>query len=179
MALLLLPSSYIWASPYPKQYDDEIRKAAKIYLPGVDWRLLKAQYYQESRLDPSAVSPVGAAGIAQFMPGTWRDVSRSLGYEEQVNPHIAEPAIHAGAYYMAKLRKSWSSPRPEADRYNLALASYNAGLGNLLKAQRACNGAVLYPAIEACLPSITGHHANETKTYVRRIRRYYSEMLFL
>src|SRR3972149_148459 len=111
---LLLIGPLNAASLYPDRYDRDISQAAERYLPGVDWRLLKAQYDQESRLNPEAVSPVGAAGIAQFMPGTWAEVSRQIG-AGQISPHMAEPAIEAGAYYMAQLRKSWSAPRAAAD----------------------------------------------------------------
>ena len=128
--------SVSWSgSLFPDRYDAQIKKASKRYLPGSDWRLLKAQYYQESRLDPKAESPVGAKGVGQFMPGTWKEVSKKLGFG-QVSPHIAKYSIQAGAYYMARLRKNWSSPRPEMHRHSLALASYNAGLGNMLKAQK-------------------------------------------
>jgi len=166
-----------WGSQFPDKYDSQIEDAAGKFLPGVDWRLLKAQYYQESHLKPEAVSPVGAAGVAQFMPGTWADVSKQLGLGN-ANPHMAEPAILAGAYYMSKLRRSWSSPRPESDRHSLALASYNAGFGNLLKAQRMCGGGNLYKDIEPCLVRVTGHNSKETETYVRRIWRYWMEMMF-
>lgn len=164
------------ASSFPDRYDDRIEAAAEQYLPGVDWRLLKAQYFQESRLDPEAVSPVGAAGVAQFMPGTWQQISRELGLG-QVSPHLAGPAIKAGAYYMGKLRKQWSAPRPQADRLSLAMASYNAGLGNLLKAQRVAGGANRYAPIIDALPKVTGHHAQETTTYVDRIWNYWTRML--
>ena len=170
-----MPACYS-ASSFPDDYDRSIRQAAKRYLPGVDWRLLKAQYYQESRLDPAAISPMGAAGVAQFMPGTWGDVSRSLGYEG-VSPHMAGPAIEAGAFYMARLRRSWHSPRPESDRHSLALASYNAGFGHLLKAQQQCGGGALYSEISPCLPDITGHNAKETLIYVQRIWRYWTAMV--
>lgn len=142
-------------------------------MPGVDWRLYKAQLYQESRLDPFAVSPAGAQGIAQFMPGTWAEVSGKLDFGG-AHAFSAKYAIEAGAYYMARLRRNWHAPRPEADRHNLALASYNAGLGNILRAQRHCGGAALYAEIITCLPAITGHHAEETQTYIPRIWRHYS-----
>jgi len=175
---LILISPLSAASIYPDRYDRDIEQAADMYLPGVDWRLLKAQYYQESRLDPAAVSPVGAAGIAQFMPGTWAEVSRQIG-SGQISPHMAEPAIEAGAYYMAQLRKRWSAPRSEADRHSLALASYNAGLGNILKAQKLAGGAPDYAQIIKRLPEVTGRHAKETTTYVMRIWGYWTQMLLL
>ena len=126
-------------------------------------------------MNPDAVSPVGARGLAQFMPGTWADVSRQLKYGA-VSPHIARYSIEAGAYYMARLRRGWSSPRPERDRWDLARASYNAGMGNLLKAQVKAGGAVLYADIIAALPQVTGHHSRETITYVERIHRWFKEL---
>lgn len=154
------------------RYDDAIRDATRLYLPGWDWRWWKAQLYQESRLNPEAISPAGARGIAQFMPGTWRDVAPVLGFGG-IGPHAAEPAITAGAAYMASLRRTWSAERTEADRRELAQASYNAGTGNILRAQRACAGARYWPEISTCLPAVTGQHAAETITYVQRIRRWY------
>ncbi|MDO6466791.1 transglycosylase SLT domain-containing protein [Neptunomonas phycophila] len=164
------------ASSFPDRYDNQIQSAAKKFLPGIDWRLWKAQLYQESRLNPSAVSPVGAAGLAQFMPGTWVEVSRELGYGN-ISPHMTKQSIDAGAYYMAKMRKIWSAPRPEADRHSLAMASYNAGAGNLIKSQKKAQGASSYAEIIAKLPQVTGRYSEETKTYVQRIWSYWTQML--
>lgn len=156
----------------PGQFDRPIERAASDFLPGVPWKLLKAQYYQESRLDPTARSPVGAAGIAQFMPSTWREIMKAMGRPE-MDRSLAEPAIEAGAFYMARLRKGWSSPRPWQDRHKLALASYNAGLGNILGAQHACRDPPLYADIMACLPEVTGAHATETLGYAPTIWRWW------
>lgn len=161
---------------FPDRYDTEIREAADKYMPAVDWRLYKAQLYQESQLDPDAVSPVGARGIAQVMPSTWDRIAPAVG-AGAASPHVAEPAILAGAYYMGWLRSEWSAPRPEADRHSLAMASYNAGLGHLLEAQRRCGGPNLYGQIVACLPAVTGEHATETKQYTRRIWRFWKQMV--
>ncbi len=157
---------------FPDRYDRDIRKAVAAWWPDYPhWFVWKAQLFQESRLDPDAVSPVGARGLAQFMPGTWDQVRRELRLGSAASPHH-DIAIEAGAYYMARLRKGWSSPRPQEDRQQLAQASYNAGMGNLLKAQRACGGPNLYAEIIACLPDITGRHSTETITYVDRIARW-------
>ncbi|NYZ69434.1 transglycosylase SLT domain-containing protein [Endozoicomonas sp. SM1973] len=153
-----------------------IRSASKLYLPEIDWRLFKAQLYQESRLKPNAVSPAGAQGLGQIMPGTWSDISRQL----KLDKHLVfdpESNIQASAFYMAKMRKFWTAPRPAADKHSLALASYNAGAGNILKAQKRCNNARLYQLIIKCLPNVTSHHAKETTTYVKRIWRYWVSML--
>lgn len=174
----LLPSS-TWALPsLPDTYDAAIEKSVKRWWPDLpDARWWKAQLYQESLLDTSAVSPVGARGLAQFMPGTWADVSRRLNIPHGVSPHEARFAIEAGAYYMAVLRREWHLNRPALDRQRLAQASYNAGLGNVLGAQRACDNARHWPQIAPCLSHVTGRHANETLTYVVRIARWHAQLV--
>lgn len=160
------------AGVIPDKYDRQIESAVAKWWPAYPFASAwKAQLYQESRLDPSAVSPVGAAGLAQFMPGTWAQISRELRLPPGLSPHHAW-AIEAGAYYMAKLRSQWSAPRPALDRHQLAQASYNAGLGHLLSAQRKCGGPPGYEAIVACLPQITGKHSAETIGYVKAIAKW-------
>jgi len=110
------------------------------------------------------------------MPATWLEVSRQLDFGF-VDPHAAEYSILAAAFYMAKMRRIWKSKRPENDRHSLALASYNAGAGNIIKAQRLCGGLLLYSQIITCLPDVTGHHSKETITYVKRIWGYYIRMV--
>jgi soluble lytic murein transglycosylase-like protein len=163
------------SAPWPDRYDLQIRLAARHWLPGVDWRLYKAQLIQESQLNPAAVSPVGAKGLAQFMPGTWQQWQQKSG--THLSPHDPAQAIEAGAWYMGNLRLIWRSPRPEVDRHNLAMASYNAGAGNIIKAQRACGNPPGYEAIMACLPQITGRHAAETRGYAPRIRAIYVRLM--
>ncbi|RUW22469.1 lytic transglycosylase [Mesorhizobium sp. M4B.F.Ca.ET.215.01.1.1] len=69
--------------------------------------------WKESRFDPNAVSPVGAEGIAQFMPGTAK--MRGLA-----NPFDIEQAIPASAKYLAEMKVSYGN-------LGLAAAAYNAG----------------------------------------------------
>jgi membrane-bound lytic murein transglycosylase MltF len=172
--VLLVPASSS-ASPFADRYDWRIKTAVNTYWPDYPfWRAWKAQLFQESRLDPRAVSPVGARGLAQFMPGTWADTTRQMGAVDQAVD--GEFAIDAGAYYMARLRKGWASPRPQADRHKLAQASYNAGMGHIIKAQRLCLNPSLYEEIIACLPSVTGKHSTETITYVKNIDKWWKMM---
>jgi len=132
-----------------------------------------AQLYQESLCDPSAVSPVGAAGLAQFMPATWREAQSHFGI--RASPHD-DIAIEAGAWYMMRMMAVWRSPRPQVERWRLALASYNAGAGNIIRAQSECGGARDWDAILPCLPDVTGHHARETTAYVVRIEYHWQAM---
>ena len=69
--------------------------------------------WKESRFDANAVSPAGAEGIAQFMPGT--AALRGLA-----NSFDVEQAIPASAHYLAELKTSYGN-------LGLAAAAYNAG----------------------------------------------------
>lgn len=182
LALAVLVGLLIGCTPaqagtvFPDRYDFRIQSAVKTYWPDYpQWHDWKAQLYQESRLDPAAVSPVGAGGLAQFMPATWADMTRQLRLGA-VSPH-ADIAIDAGAYYMAKLRQVWRRDRTSADRQPLAQASYNAGAGSIIKAQAYCGGARLWVEIAPCLGQVTGtRNAAETTTYVAKIAQWRAMM---
>lgn len=157
-------------------YRDAIESSVRAYWgPFQEPDAWAAQIYQESLCDPSAVSPAGARGIAQFMPGTWAEVAGQLDLPPGSTPH-QDIAIDAGAFYQARMMSIWIWDRPLRERWRLGLASYNAGAGNILRAQRACDNARYWSEIETCLPQITGHHSVETRTYVRRIERWEAEM---
>ena len=64
----------------------------------------------------------------------------------------------------------------DAVAYNLALASYNGGAGNIIKAQKLCGGPPLYAEIMACLHQVTGRHAKETRGYAPAIRLIYKRL---
>lgn len=159
------------AGVFPAVYDDTIREAWALYHPGDDPNWWKAQLWQESNLKPDARSPVGAEGIAQFMPAT------ALQYG-LVDRRLAEPSILAGARMMRDMMRFWKAPRTPASRRRLAQASYNAGAGNLLKAQTRCKGHREYEQIMECLPAVTGvRNARETAGYAPRIQRWREAML--
>ena len=132
---------------------------------GVDWRLAKAQMLAESGGDPRAVSPVGARGLFQLMPGTW-----GAGFEaDWANPEssIAKGLLHLGY--------CWSIFQAEdgLERWKFALGAYNAGQGHIIAAQRILAGKKRatdqWNEVAVVLPEITGEHATETITYVRHI----------
>jgi soluble lytic murein transglycosylase-like protein len=103
---------------------------------GVPAALLAAQIRAESNFDPGAVSPAGAAGIAQFMPAT----AASYGLGDPFDP---EQAIDAQAHLMSDLLRQFGSPA-------LALAAYNAGPG----AVSSCDCVPDYPETQAYVARI-------------------------
>ncbi|PHS13461.1 MAG: hypothetical protein COA78_06910 [Blastopirellula sp.] len=160
------------------EYDHIIRDAAIRWLPaGYDWRLFKAQLWQESKFDPLAVSEAGATGIGQFMRSSWTTWARKAGYSgaKRTNP---EASIYASAAYMGWLVGQWRTRRPPMDRYLLAMASYNAGLGHILSAQRLSGGRSGYAQIIAELDMVTKKkNAKETTEYGRKILGHYSRII--
>lgn len=101
----------------PQQYRQMILDAAQKY--NVQPVLLAAQLKAESDFNPNSVSPAGAQGIAQFMPGT----ARSMGLADPFDPRAS---INAQAKLMGQLIKQFGSIQK-------ALAAYNAGPGAVQK----------------------------------------------
>src|SRR5690554_1006395 len=168
----------LWGSPTAHAnalrdtvYDAQIRKWTSFYTPTVPWYWNKAQLIAESALNTNAVSPVGAMGLGQFMPATWEQMKRELGFPPNTSAFASSYNIQAQAYYMRQLRNQFKKPRPEKDKHSLALASYNAGLGNVLKAQQLGGGSLLYQPMIEHLHLVTGRHHVETTNYVNRIWR--------
>ena len=89
--------------------------------------LLAAQLYQESGFDPTIVSPAGAIGIAQFMPGTWPNWSSPKDGDGKQDPRNPADAIPAAARYDCALSHQLSGI--SGDAAALMLAGYNAGPG--------------------------------------------------
>lgn len=146
-----------------------------MYIPEVDWKLWKAQVHTESAFNPNARSPVGAQGLSQVMPGTFIQISRESGI--QGNPYDPQTNLMAGAYYMAKMRRIFKAPRPNIERHKLACASYNAGAGHIIKAQRIAGNPVEWEPVSLVLVQVTGKHSVETVNYVKRIYRTYQSYL--
>jgi len=69
----------------------------------------------------------------------------------------------------------WSGPRPEVDRMAFMLGSYNAGAGNILKAQKLCKADPnLWASIVSVAKSVGGWKSAETVGYVSRIMQLMS-----
>lgn len=95
------------------QYDSIIERHALRY--GVDPVLVRAVIQVESNFDPNCVSPKGARGLMQLMPGT----AARFGVKKLHDP---EENIRGGVAYLAVLLKMF-------DELPHALAAYNAGEG--------------------------------------------------
>ena len=98
------------------------------------------QINQESGFNPKAVSPAGAVGIAQFLPGT----AAGLG----VNPWDPIQALRGAAQLMASYARNYGGD------YAKALAAYNGGSGTVQYAVNACGAANWMN----CLPYETRHY---------------------
>ena len=136
----------------------------------VDTLLMIAQGYQESQLNQTVKSPVGAIGIMQIMPATGKDLK--VGDISQV-----EPNIHGGVKYMRFMIDQYYKDEPMND-LNKALftfASYNAGpakIQSLRKeaAKRGLDPNKWFNNVEQVVSEKVGR---ETVTYVSNIYKYY------
>jgi soluble lytic murein transglycosylase-like protein len=155
----------------PNTYDALIQMAAYRFLPDWDWRECKAEWWIESRLEPLAKSPAGALGLTQCEPDTFAECAEQLNLSRDASPFDPQSSLIVGTYYLRKMFMAWHAQgRSLIDRKRLARASYNAGLGSLLRAQGLAGGALDYATIVAKLPGITGaHNARETTRYVEAI----------
>jgi len=163
------------AKSYTKKYDRYFRKYSKRYFSaGFDWKWFKAQAIAESQLKKTAESGKSAKGIMQLLPSTF-------SYIKEKNPElksIFDPRwnIAAGIYYDSTLWEFWSSDRPFTDRLNFMFASYNAGKGRILKAQRLAKqrgkNTQKWASIAAVSPFVKAWRQQETLSYLKKIDNY-------
>src|SRR5574338_511883 len=92
-------------------------------LTGIDWRLLAALAYQESKWDPLATSPTGVRGMMMLTA----DTADRLGVDDRLS---ARASIIGGARYFALLRDQLPEDVPDPDRNWMAVAAYNLGMGH-------------------------------------------------
>lgn len=136
----------------------------------VDYLLMAAQGYQESQLDQSVRSPVGAIGVMQVMPATGKDMG--VGDITRL-----EPNIHAGVKYFRFMVDQFyrDEPMDPLNKALMTLASYNAGPGRIRQlrretARRGLNPNVWFGNVERVVSERIGR---ETVTYVSNIFKYY------
>lgn len=147
---------------------DLFRKYSSQY--NVDYLLMAAQGYQESRLDQNAKSHVGAIGIMQLMPATGE--AQAVGDIRQLDPNI-----HAGVKYMRDLQERYFRNEP-MDRLNKGLftfAAYNAGPGKIRQMRKEAQERGLDPNVWfGNVEQVTADRVGaEPVTYVSNIYKYY------
>lgn len=120
----------------------------------------------ESGLKPTAESPVGAAGLWQFMPYTARQYG--LKVNEMVDERKdAYKSTEAAAKMMAELYAQFND-------WALVLAAYNCGAGRVKKAIRAAGGAYDFWAIRSFLPVQTQKYV-PTFVAAAYVANYYNQ----
>lgn len=118
---------------------------------GLDARLVMAVIAVESNFNQNAVSPVGAMGLGQLMPGTASDLGVTNAYDPQAN-------LEGSTRLLSRhIRNMTADGRPTDEAIKLALACYNAGAGAVKK----------YKGIPPY---------RETQNYVKKITRLYRQM---
>lgn len=118
-----------------------IKSASKKF--GVSESILNSLLKAESNFNPNAVSPKGAKGIAQFIPST------AAQYGVDVNN--PQSSIYGAAHYLSDLLKMFGGD------YQKALAGYNSGQGNVMK------------AIQSYGSDWLSHTEMETQKYVSKV----------
>lgn len=174
VALGVALSASAQAQPVPRTalaYRSELTRSARSVW-GLDAPVatFAAQVHQESGWRPEAVSHVGAAGLAQFMPATSRWIAGldpSLRTNQPFSPSWALRALVTYDHYLYVRTPSHYAPR---DRMWVALRGYNGGLGHWqAEARNAANNS--REAVDAACGSARRHrsHCAENLGYPQRI----------
>ena len=130
----------------------------------LDWRLLAAMGYQESKWDPGATSYTGVRGLMQLTADT-ADFVRAGDRLD------ARASIFGGAKYLSRLVATIPERIAEPDRTWLAVAAYNVGYGHLedarILAQQAGRNADQWQNVREFLPLLS-----QERWYTRTRRGY-------
>jgi len=137
-------------SRLPVRADHYAEDVCRIIAREANRRSLPADFFarliwRESLFEPDAVSPKGAQGIAQFMPGTARE--RGLA-----DPFVPHEALRASAHLLSDLRDRFGN-------VGLAAAAYNAGPGAVTN-WRAGNSELPFETQDYVV-FVTGHPASD------------------
>jgi membrane-bound lytic murein transglycosylase MltF len=137
-----------------------------------DWLMLAALSYQESGLDQSKKSNVGAIGIMQVMPATAKDPNVAVPDIQQL-----ENNIHAGSKYLRFITDRYFMDQgiDTLNRHLFAFAAYNAGPARVKKLREEAKANGLDPNlwfnnVEVIAANRIGR---ETVQYVGNIYKYY------
>lgn len=143
----------------PKNLSDEqkkVKELCKIWFLklGFPVNIGLAQICAESRFNIGAVSPVGAGGVAQFMPATFYEVKNELALKGVIieSQYNVRDACIAYVYYMTVSIPRQLKNKKVVITWENLFRSYNAGSGNVIKSRMFA----------------------ETNDYVKRINLYRS-----
>jgi soluble lytic murein transglycosylase-like protein len=161
------------------KYDDTFRRYSKRWFGAAfDWRWFKAQGMAESNLDSAATSYVGARGVMQLMPATYRMIqSKRPEFGAIDDP---EWNIAAGIMHDRYLWRLWEKKVGAEERFNFMFASYNAGEGTIGRAADSARvvagGAPAWLHVEQVAPKVPRWRYRETLGYVRKIDANYAKL---
>ena len=140
----------IGESPTPKSDNKTLNERIKLYLPYIEEasskydipvHFIRAVMRVESRFNYKAVSPVGAQGLMQLMPGTAREMGVNDAFDPRQN-------IMGGTRLLR-----WLANRHDGDLIQV-LSAYNAGAG----AVKRKGGAIPYEGTEAYVRAVLKHY---------------------
>lgn len=136
----------------------------------LDYLLLMAQGYQESRLDQNAKSAAGAVGVMQVMPATGKELK--TGDIAQLDPNI-----HAGVKYIRFLQDRYFErlPMDAVNKTLFTFAAYNAGPARVARLRDLAEKKGLNPNVWLKNTELIAAQeiGAETVTYVANIYKYY------
>ena len=159
VCIIAMNSKYILKIFYKTDYKEYVEKYSEEYQidPLLVYSIIKA----ESNFKEEATSYRGAIGLMQLMDKTAREIAENnvMEYETGVTLYNPEKNIKLGIIYLANLQKQYSN-------ISIALAAYNAGIGNV-------NKWIEEGIIKSDGSDIENIPFKETNTYVRRILKDY------
>lgn len=159
------------ADGIPNEFDPFFVISARRHMPhefkgGSGACILKTICWNESRHNPDAVSWAGAEGLCQVMPATAKWINQRGWWRG--NLRNAKDNSEAAAIVWTRKWQYWSTPRATECHVEVTNASYNAGEGNVQKAQNLSGGALCWESIRSHMHEVTGEHAKEVIDYVSR-----------
>ncbi|HZJ57097.1 MAG TPA: lytic transglycosylase domain-containing protein [Clostridia bacterium] len=112
---------------YPLKYEEEILEFSRQY--DLDPHLVMGIIWVESKFVPEATSNKDAKGLMQIIPNTGKWIADQIGMDEYDEESLYDPEtnIRFGCWYFAYLLGLFDGD------VELALASYNGGMGNVKK----------------------------------------------
>ena len=146
------------------------KKYAKTY--DMDWLLVAAVGYQESRIDQSVRSAAGAVGVMQILPSTAKAHPVNIP-----DIGVMEKNIHAGIKYLDWLYETYyeKEDMTRLNKHLFTFAAYNAGAGKISRLRKEAKKAGFDPNIWFANVEVIAVRriGRETVQYVSNIYKYY------